>query len=301
MPNESPGPNPNSGIARNFIPPVSYSTFLVSAIAAFLAMVVLTIPPFTSFNVPASGDHLDKITYFLDPLLCNVVGIFLSAVIIYTGTSHINCSISHRFIFSASLPLVTVILGYVVTHFALKPSFGYDIPTPKLSHPILFEFFKGKDALRNSTSTPSGSVFCQFLLFFVGLVYFRPLRHRKYRTDNPNSRPFEWACMCALLGLGLLVGWLRYHRGYHSVFDAGIALGVSSYAFWFSFYVISRIAKRSHPESSTGLASLSLLNIPVFLYFSRDAHWWIAMAIAVLWALGAVKLFTPPHVKAGID
>jgi hypothetical protein len=287
--------------AADFVPPLGYEVFLHSSVIAIALLIVFSLPDFNVFQVGTEGNFVEKLTFWLDPLLLNAVGVILASIIIFFGCFDSGHSCRARCTFAFALPSALLVFAYGLTYVVLKPSFAYAASHNHLPPPLLFSKM-GID-LEGTSATPSGSILSQIFMIYLGIAYFRGFRHwkREFPAEDLAGHKIERLCLGLLIFTFFVLAFTRIYRGFHTVFDVAITVGVATYLFWLMFYVIARYLSRVHPAAPKALASTTIINIPLFLFYSQDAHWWIGIFVAVIWILGIVQIMPQKELHARRD
>lgn len=269
-------------------PVVRYSVFFFSMVVAILVMLLLSLPV---FGVPGHGRAagiLELVTYYVDPLVVHLCGIACVSFLIWCGVWDVKARWFHKLGFSLFVPSVTLVLVYFIEEHILKPSFAYPRPPGCLVSPWLTGLLK-IDEPTVADSCPSGFVVRQMFLLMTGLVFYRSFDVKNDR----NGQTATWIERTALTILAVsvvFVAFSRIYRGFHTIYDIGVSVSVSCYLFWFFYYLISVVLGTTTSDMGSGIAAATCILVPVFLYYSQEAHWWVVIGIVLFWAIGLAQI-----------
>jgi hypothetical protein len=295
---------------RAAVPPTGYDAFLVISVLAILIVAAGTVPPAHKLWQSSGRTWewiLEGVAWCVDPILFNFIGAVVCGYLVYRGAGVSTNGIppltfAWRCVFTISIPLIVFAFGIVLDVLVLNHSFSASA-TREAAHEgfitvWLKPFLQRQTGLEANAVGPSPACFIQTLLFLCGLVYLRTLRHRSHKRVA--WRELFRGEKIALLFLAagcLLLPMQRVVRGFNSIADVALCFGLASYFFWTGFYVITRLLKRFHPSSTSGLVGITLLNVPIFMYLAKDTFWWIVIFVAMTAVLGLVHMVSGDPVR----
>ena len=177
--------------------------------------------------------------------------------------------------------------------FWLKPAFNYTRPIPlvPISEPPITEFVENK-LLGGGTSgsTPSGFAMRQLLLLLLGLNF----AILKLKENKGEKR--HYFIISAFLTFTAIVIFSRVYRVSHTVFDIGIAFGVTAYLFWLIYTIFVKLFDIQPRHFLTDMTGASFIFLPLFFFYSRSATQWTLASIIIFTILGFVH-YVPPVVQ----
>ena len=262
-----------------YLPLVSYNVFFFSLVVSTFIMLVFSMPVFHELTFGSQGTFLDTITYIVDPLLLHVLGIACTAILIWYRVSLKNRW--KKFLLSICLPSLLLLFVYGLTELVFKPSFAILRPAEHLTAPWLTALIgMGKKGMADSC--PSGFVVRQSFLFFLGLSFYR----RYQPSVKSEAKLIEYVAFLFLIFSTIFIVFSRVYRGFHSVFDVAVAICVSCYTFWLLFYILGSFVNRLPRNATSGIVAVTFVLLPIFLYYSQDAHWLALIGIGLFWIIG---------------
>jgi hypothetical protein len=275
---------------------VRYEVFFFTMVVSVFTMLVLLVFGSSAHEYATEGTLLDTLTYYADPIFGHLLGVACVAITIWFGTAHLCTKRTRRLIFCFCMPCLAVLLLYIFGLVVLKPSFAYDRPAQHLNVPWLTAIVRADESsIRDSC--PSGFVLRQMFLLMIGLVFYRG-----FRTNVKASQKgigIERSSLMILLLLLIFVGFSRVYRGFHTAYDVAISISVSCYLFWLFYYLAGVFLSRLPRNMTSGIAAGSCIFVPIFLYYSQDAHWWALIGIGLFWVIGLTRMFANPEDNGG--
>jgi hypothetical protein len=209
-------------------------------------MLVLASPVFpNSYMVPSELSFITQLTYLADPILINLMGVFLCGIIIIGGLAgrflvknvefikFIKNNFKIFILTIISLGIFLIFL-YIIEQTLLKPSLNYYRFSSHLQESWLsIKFSSHKEV---ADSCPSGFVLRQAMLLWIGIFFYRRIRF------IPIERNYE---------IPVII----------------------------DFKLVSATT-----------AALTGIFIPILIFFSRDIHLWIYVAIAACCLIGICNI-----------
>ncbi len=292
-----------SQVSQRSIPDIS--RFVIRSVVFFtvVGVLVFTMSSLRNFHFTLTlGDTLSRVIYFaFDPGLLHLVGGVLLVVVLFISSESSNQdspkSGRRRLLRAGAFALVLILCVLVVAvvseYLVFKPIFSEPRPDDRIAEPPVAAFFS--DAVKSvfpaglstedgHTSTPSGYVVRQLLLFYLVLVFAQKLVSRK--------KLFVPVVLLVSMALVVLVAVSRVLTGAHTFYDAGVSLAVSALTFWPPFIAIYAFLKKKDSEACVvDIAVLCMLLIPICFVLSEDSGWWVAISLFMFGflALGYVR------------
>lgn len=236
---------------------------------------------------------LDTVTAYVDPFLVQLCWTVSISGILTLLAQAAHDSASSRPIrvakvtVTALVPLGVLVGSFVIGDVLYKPALGYDRPQDHLNETgltalvlNLFHRTEGGDA------APSGFLLRQVALFlFAWLVLEQPLVRRRFRR-----------LVRLLLHLGnlaalIFVGFSRFYRGAHRLFDLSLSIGIGLVVVWTLIILMYQASSRRHQYAFFTVAASNLALIGFLFYYARAPELLIRNAGYILTTFGTYYLF----------
>lgn len=276
--------------------PVGLLYYVLAVTAASTAVLCASGLQTTGAGPP--GPLMD-VTYWLDPLLFNLLTLALTSVVITEkiceslGTPRRSAAFWKGLFTVAVICSFCVLLSYILEVFVLKPAFSHHRPPMAAGETFLLRWL-GYDPSRYRTSTPSGFTFRQTLLVLVCLLC-------SFRRTETGTWRLRWrAFVVSLVGMFLtaIVAFVRVYRGLHTPLDIGIGIACGFFFFTALWYFIFFFGNR-HRQLTRAVLAASLVFGPVFFFYSGSAAQWTIIMLVMLVALAIPELLPAPRRRGG--
>lgn len=280
---------------QRYFPVVPQSLLTISILLGILVAGIVGLGPTRHAQIGGSR-ALDKVTYWVDPLILHAISLALVALIIasWAGSRGGRARGTVRQCFLLVLIMLAVgcwlFFWYAAEALFLKPAFN----CARLPNPMSEPFLVGRLRFYAGTSCPSGFVLRQMVLLLLGLLFASGATNDTTAKDC--TRDFYWGLrsrrttgiIIVLAFMTAFVAFSRIYRGTHTWFDVGITIAASVYCFWLVYFICALIANRMAEYLFRDLVAASAVYLPLFLFYSQSATPWVVATLVVFCFLGSV-------------
>ncbi len=267
--------------------PVSPLFFYMSIFAGLFFMILLASDERFKGQVFGRIDFLDKLTYWLDPTLINLLSV-VAVVVVATmsararvhktlrSTSERRAFFTGQALLTASLVIVLLYLGALLETW-LKANFKPSLAPWTLPELPLHRYLFGFLGQAEDRGIPSGAYLRQWWLTLALVHFHEQLMIQSHIRRRPRVLR-SIAVLVACTVVFCIVAAVRAYRGWSTLFDVGISIGIGTFTFWL-VVLLPKSRLMGRKEYITDLLGISFVFFTFFVLLSADSWRWMLMAL----------------------